>query len=189
MLKTGEWFKPEKLVSLYDKYLYITFLVVFLPLIAISFVPSCTGGAVVSAIFFTIFGFTFWWIRAFYETSFYRLTQDDIEHKRGVWFKSKTEVPYNRITNVDTNQGPVQRYVGCGQVKIQTAGSSAQTGAELIINGVENFEEIQEQIVMKVKSKKSSSAVESFEEEEDGENKLGSILKEVRKIREKLEEE
>ncbi|MEM2082887.1 MAG: PH domain-containing protein [Nitrososphaerota archaeon] len=32
---------------------------------------------------------------------FYKLTEDEIIWKRGVWFKSTGIVPYNRITNID----------------------------------------------------------------------------------------
>ncbi len=195
MAETGEWFKPEKLVALYNAYLAIVFAVFFLPPTAGAFLAWVLAEAspvipvAASAVMLLLLGFVGWWIRAFYETSFYRLTEDDIEHRRGVWFKSTTEVPYNRITNVGTHQDPVQRYVGSGQVKIQTAGSSAQTGAELTITGIGNFEEIQQAVVDRVKAKKASTAVESFEEEDHAKGDVNrQILEEIRQIRTLLEQ-
>lgn len=98
-------------------------------------------------------------------------------------------MPYNRITNVGTHQGPIQRHVGSGQVKIQTAGSSAQTGTELTITGIHNLEEIQQAVVDSVKAKKTSTAVESFEEDDHARGDVNrQILEEIRQIRALLEQ-
>jgi len=186
MADDNGWFKPDRLVALYDIYLAVVFAVFFLPAIAGLFLAGILPGAAATVVSLAILAFVYWWIRAFYKTSFYRLTDDDIEHRRGVWFKSTTEVPYNRITNVDTQQGPIQRYVDSGQVKIQTAGSSAQSGAELRITGIHNYEEIQQAVVDRVKSKKASTAVESSGEQPDMEPNR-AMLEELRRIRELLE--
>jgi membrane protein YdbS with pleckstrin-like domain len=93
-----------------------------------------------------LFGFLTWWIPTFFETADYRLTEDEIEYRRGVFFQQKSTVPYNRITNVNASQGPLQRLVGAGSVGVHTAGYGGQTGAELTIGGVGDYEEIKDQI-------------------------------------------
>lgn len=128
-----------------------------------------------------------YWIQKYYDTIFYKLTEDEIIWRRGVWFKSTGIVPYNRITNIDIIQGPISRKFGIASLKIQTAGYSAPSGgygklAELRIDGVKNFEEIRELIMRKIRSRKPI-AIETYEEE----NIDLKILNELIKIRELLE--
>ena len=92
-------------------------------------------------------------------------------------------VPYNRITNIDTTQGPISRLLGIATLKIQTAGySGQQPKAEIRIEGMEQFEELRELIMEFVRGKKPE-AVETYEEE----NNTLKILNEVVRIRELLE--
>jgi len=72
--------------------------------------------------------FIAYWIPKYYDTMLYKLTEDEIIWRRGVWFKKTGVVPYNRITNVDINQGPISRMLGIASLKIQTAGYSAPSG-------------------------------------------------------------
>jgi membrane protein YdbS with pleckstrin-like domain len=117
----------------------------------------------------------------------YKLTNSEIVWRRGVWFKKTGIVPYNRITNVDTNQGPISRMLEIASLKVQTAGYSAPSGkfgglAEIRIDGIEQFEELRELIMEFVRGKKPV-AVETYEEE----NNDLKILNELVKIRELLE--
>lgn len=61
-----------------------------------------------------IFAFLIWWTPAFYRTADYRLTDEEIEYRCGVFFQQKTTVPYNQITSVNASQGPLQRLVVVG---------------------------------------------------------------------------
>jgi membrane protein YdbS with pleckstrin-like domain len=113
----------------------------------------------------------------------YKLTENEIVWRRGVWFKSTGIVPYNRITNIDITQGPFSRKLGIAALKIQTAGYSGQQArAEIRIEGMEKFEELKELVMGFVKGKKPV-AVETYEEE----NIDLKILNELIKIRELLE--
>ncbi|WP_458190057.1 PH domain-containing protein [Haladaptatus sp. NG-WS-4] len=66
---------------------------------------------VVGGILVIVFGFVTWWIPAFYRTVDYRLTDDEIDYRRDVFFPHKSTVLYNRIVNVNAVQGPIQRLV------------------------------------------------------------------------------
>jgi membrane protein YdbS with pleckstrin-like domain len=117
----------------------------------------------------------------------YKLTKDEIEWRRGVWFKKTGIVPYNRITNVDILQGPFSRMLGIASLKIQTAGYSAPSGgfssmAEIRIEGMEDFEELREMMMKFVRGRKPM-AVETYEEDDID----LKILKELMKIRKLLE--
>jgi uncharacterized membrane protein YdbT with pleckstrin-like domain len=93
------------------------------------------------------FAFVTWWIPAYYRTADYRFADEEIEFRRGVFFQKKTTVPYNRITNVDATQGPVERLVSSGSVGIHTAGYGGQMGAELSITGIDDYEAVKDQFL------------------------------------------
>lgn len=208
----NEWFKPEKLKAYF--YLYEAIVVVLFA--AFGGTIAALGAfadapAVVTAGFVGVplvaLAFVTWWIPAFYRTAQYRLTEAEIEYHRGVFFQQKTTVPYNRITNVNAAQGPVQRIVDAGSVGIHTAGYGGQTGAELSISGISDYDDVKEQILDMVRRRPPVST-------ESGEDRLAddaaasgdgavsprvgatttteprsdAMLSELRRIRELLEE-
>ncbi len=86
------------------------------------------------------------------------MDDEEIEWRRGVWFKNTGIIPYNRITNVDIAQGPIARMLNIGTLKIQTAGYSNPnqgwgTSSEITINGVGGFEELRHVMMDRVKEK------------------------------------
>ncbi len=129
--------------------------------------------------------FVSYWIPKYYDTMLYKLTQNELIWRRGVWFKNTGIVPYNRITNIDIVQGPVSRSLGIASIKIQTAGYSGPAGggriAEITIEGMEQFEDLRELIMGFVRGKKPL-AVETYEEDINL-----KILDELVKIRELME--
>ena len=132
------------------------------------------------------------WIPRFHSSLSYLLTDSDIIVERGVWWKHKSIVPYNRVTNIDVVQGPLSRQYGLGRISIQTAGfSAAGSGggtktAEAVILGIKNFEEVKDLVVARVK-KLRPVAVETGEEPPTFENAGFKILKELERIRHILE--
>ncbi|MCZ7406160.1 MAG: PH domain-containing protein, partial [Candidatus Methanoperedens sp.] len=129
--------------------------------------------------------FVSYWIPKYYDTMLYKLTQNELIWRRGVWFKNTGIVPYNRITNIDIVQGPVSRNLGIASIKIQTAGYSGPANggriAEITIEGMEQFEDLRELIMGFVRGNKPL-AVETYEEDVNL-----KILDELVKIRELME--
>jgi membrane protein YdbS with pleckstrin-like domain len=198
MRPQNEWFKPEQL-----RRYYFTFEVIALAIVlAVAGLLAITGvlfemnplvPLVGGAIALVVFGYLTWWIPAFYRTAGYRFTDDEVEYRRGVFFQQKTTVPYNRITNVGISQGPIERFVNAGAVGIHTAGYGGQMGAELTIGGVSDFEDIQEQILDRVrerpaKATEGEDAVETVESRTDEGEEPTEMLGELRRIRELLEQ-
>ncbi len=70
------------------------------------------------------------WVGLYYESMSYELREDEVNWKRGVWFRTTGIVPYNRITNLDVRQGPLMRALGISSLAIQTAGYSGQAVPE-----------------------------------------------------------
>lgn len=136
-------------------------------------------------------GLALYWIPKFHASIAYVLEDDKITVTKGVWWKTKSFVNYNRITNVNIYQGPISRRFGLGKLSIQTAGfsgtsSSGARVAEAVILGVKNFEEIKDIIINFVKGMKPT-AVEAEAEVTPSKNINQQILAELRKIRKTLE--
>jgi membrane protein YdbS with pleckstrin-like domain len=136
-------------------------------------------------------GFTVCWIPKFHSSITYMLENDKIAITKGVWWKTKSFVPYNRITNISIYQGPISRHYGFGKLSIQTAGFSGTSSsggkmAEAVIFGVKNFEEIKDMIINFVKGIRPE-AVEAEAETKPTKNINQQILTELRKIRKAIE--
>jgi len=142
---------------------------------------------IIAVPFLFVFGFAAYWIPKYYNTLLYKLTVNEMVWRRGVWFRKTGIVPYNRITNIDIEQGPVSRKLGIGSLKIQTAGYSGAGGgkghpAEIRIEGVVHFEELREFIMGFVHGKRQAGlATGVYENTED------RVLQELVKIRKLLE--
>lgn len=200
MRAEDEWFKPEKLTAYYFLYEAVAFVLlaasagVLVYLGAFADAPPWVVALLVLPTL-AAFAFVTWWIPAYYRTADYRLTDEEIEFRRGVFFRKRTTVPYNRITNVDATQGPVQRLVDAGSVGVHTAGYGGQMGAELTITGISDYEDVKDQILAKVRHRRP----EATEGEEETDIELGTpsgretgtteVLDELRRIRELLERE
>ena len=61
------------------------------------------------------------WVGMYYESMWYELRDDEINWKRGVWFRTTGIVPYNRITNLDVRQGPFMRMLKISNLAMQTS--------------------------------------------------------------------
>jgi len=124
------------------------------------------------------------WLKMYYKSISYKITQNSIEWHRGVWFKTTSVVPFSKITNIDIIQGPIARHYKIGCLKIQTAGYSGQHASELFIVGVKNFKEVKQNLVDKIKFNIDLKESESKIKEKSTDQ---MILEEIIKIRKILE--
>ncbi len=67
-----------------------------------------------------------------------RLTPSSLELTRGVYFRSDSTIPLDRITDVRLHDDPLMRFSGIQGLKVETAGQSGATGAEGNLIGVVN---------------------------------------------------
>lgn len=130
-----------------------------------------------------------YWIPKFHSSITYSLEEDEISVSKGVWWKTKSFVPYNRITNVNIHQGPISRNFGLGKLSIQTAGFSGSTSsgvktAEAVVFGIKNFEEVKDAVMEYVIGAKPQ-AVEA--EDRPRRNVEQQILEELQRIRKAVE--
>jgi len=188
----------KKLYYMYLTIATIVFLVWILPVTAAALIFLPFDSALIVAAFlllplFFLIVFVWYWVNRYYASISYALTDHEIVVHKGVWWKKKSFVPYNRITNINIVQGPVSRRFQLGTVLIQTAGFSGGTSsagglrpAEAIILGVKNFEEIKDKIMNFVRRFKPV-AVEAQTEAMPPESVNRQILAELKKISKALE--
>lgn len=193
-----EFGADAELRSLYRAYAFIVlaggFLWWIIPLtVALTVLgEALIAGIVASAVLlpvFVILVVALYWIPKFHSSIKYVLEEDEIVVEKGVWWKTKSMVPYNRITNVNIYQGPISRHYGVGRLSIQTAGfsgvnSSGQKTAEADIIGIRNFEETKDAVMSYVKGLKPV-AVEAEAEFPKDINR--EVLEELRRIRKAVE--
>ncbi len=180
MVKIDKEFKPaSNLKKLYYSYwflLFIVFLILIIIPIAI-FAPAFVN-LFISLPLLIIFIFTALWIPKYYSTIFYKFTRNEIFWRRGVWFKATGIVPYNRITNIDINQGPISRSFGISSLRIQTAGYSvgAKASAEIRLDGIRNPTELRD-LLMDFIDKRKPVAVETYDEGDINQKILNELIK------------
>lgn len=125
---------------------------------------SFSKGLVYSGLIFIILFAIIWeiWVRMAYARWFYEFTDTNLRQERGVIWKTYSNIPYERIQNVDIRRGIIARIMGFSSVHIQTAGYSvASTGRGISSEGyipavgIQEAEEIREFIMHKISGKKS----------------------------------
>src|SRR2546430_2011278 len=77
-----------------------------------------------------------------YHTLRYCFDEEGIHMKVGILFRREVNLTYARIQDIHPRSGILQRWLGLGNVQIQTA--SGSSGPELIIEGFKEFEAIRD---------------------------------------------
>lgn len=60
------------------------------------------------------------------------LTDRTLDIKKGIWNKTESTIPLEKITDLQLFQGPIMRYFGIHGFKVETAGQSSPTGGALV---------------------------------------------------------
>ena len=67
--------------------------------------------------------FNFVWPSLKYNRTFWRLSEDGLEIRRGVVWRHQISVPRARVQHADVVQGPLQRHYGVATLIVHTAGT------------------------------------------------------------------
>jgi putative membrane protein len=93
----------------------------------------------------------------------YEFTADQLRIERGIIWKRYSNIPYQRIQNVDITRGVVARILGFSTVNIQTAGFSGNANGQMAQSegyipavSVDEAEKIREFVVKKISKRKGS---------------------------------
>lgn len=87
----------------------------------------------VVAIWLVLFTISIIYVIKSYHYEGYALREKDIMYKSGIFFKSVTIIPFNRVQHCEIQQGPIERYFNLGSLLLYTAGGSS---SDLIIKGL-----------------------------------------------------
>jgi membrane protein YdbS with pleckstrin-like domain len=200
-MNIGEEFRPSpKMMLLYFTYLAL----IMIPLFAIGFGALLllllyfneSFAAMVFALAYllpitAIALFTMYWIPKYYRSIKYILTESEVRAERGVWWKLRQAIPYSRIMNAETIQGPLSRRYKIGTVDIYTAGYTGQAGgssgpakrrSEAAFMSREDYIELREQILGFVKGRPLFGALAAATDATPRE-----MLEELKAIRKLLE--
>jgi membrane protein YdbS with pleckstrin-like domain len=101
--------------------------------------------------------------RMAYKRWFYEFTDSNLKLERGIIWKRYSNVPYERVQNVDIHRGILARMLGFSSVMIQTAGYSGagrgmHTEGYLPAVDIDAAEKIRDFLMKKI-SKRSSGGL------------------------------
>ncbi|MBI2629879.1 PH domain-containing protein [Candidatus Pacearchaeota archaeon] len=117
--------------------------IISLPIIIGLKFPLYLGVALFMIILTALVIFNQLYITWFYNRWFYEFTPDNLKIERGIIWKKYSNIPYERVQNVDITRGIFARIFGFSSVNIQTAGYSGYGGGlmgEGFIPGVDKDE-------------------------------------------------
>ena len=84
-----------------------------------------------------------------YHSLRYSFDADGISMRYGVLFRREVHLTYGRMQDIHLSQNVVERWLGIGQVTVQTAGGGS--GSDLSIVGVTNFEAIRDYLYSRMR--------------------------------------
>jgi len=99
------------------------------------------------------------YLPAYVRTLKYELSSEDLRVQGGVFWRRKKVIPFHKITNLNTLQGPLERRFGLGHLNVQTAGHGANTSPEGKLVGLEEFDATKEEVMAKVRLVKSEATM------------------------------
>ena len=86
----------------------------------------------------------------------YEFTPTNLKIEKGIIWKKYSNIPYERVQNIDIHRGIIARIFGFSTIQIQTAGFSGMPYSEGNIPavGIEHSEKIREFLMKKITGRK-----------------------------------
>lgn len=137
---------------------------VFIPIVILVVIPAILYGV---------------WVSLYYRSIVFRVEEDHVYGRKGVWWVKEKRVPYNLVSEVRFRQGPVQRRLGLANIDVFTPATGVQR-PELSLFQIEASQAQELLSLLRLKTGILSSRERRVIEEE--------ILKELKEIRKILEE-
>jgi putative membrane protein len=88
-----------------------------------------------------------------YRTLRYDFDEEGMTARWGILFRREISLTYARIQDIHLVSNVVERWLGLGRVEIQTA--SGQSAAELTIEGLPDFEQIRDELYMRMRGNRA----------------------------------
>src|SRR5258705_277782 len=124
----------------------------------------CTGPGIVASLPYLYFRF---------HTLRYRFDAEGIHMKVGILFRREVNLTYARIQDIHLRSNILQRWLGLGNVQVQTA--SGSSGPELVIEGFKEFEAIRDFLYTRMRGYQTQGDASAH----DSEKIAGSALRQT----------
>lgn len=115
-----------------------------------------------------------------YHTMRYRFDAQGVKMSWGILFRREINLTYARIQDIHLTSNIIERWLGLARIQVQTA--SGSSGAEMTIEGVEEFEALRDFLYTKMRGTKHPDAVAEGAQATlvtGGDTELASVLREV----------
>lgn len=89
-----------------------------------------------------------------YHTLRYSFDSEGVSMRWGILFRREVNLTYARIQDIHLTSGPIQRWFGLADLHVQTASGSA--AAEMVIEGLLEFEEVRDFLYGRMRGAKDS---------------------------------
>jgi putative membrane protein len=122
----------------------------------------------------------------------YIIREDRITIHKGILTKTKQNIPLRSVTDFALSRTIYDRVLGIGSIRIQTAGQSqTASGYEGCLTGLLDYESLHNELREKLSVLHPGSGPLTTEDStrEPGDNLLGQILDELKKIRQNTEKQ
>jgi membrane protein YdbS with pleckstrin-like domain len=135
-----------------------------------------------------IFGSILMLIPPYVNSMSYQVHGSEIVVFKGLINKTEKHVPFRTVTNISSRAGPLDRFLGIGNVFIETAGQSGHmAGPEERIEGVRVYKEVRDFILKELRKFRAPYATTTEFEGSSGLSAENSpIVKELREIKDIL---
>ena len=119
------------------------------------------------------------------------LTERTLDIKKGIFNKTESTIPLEKITDLQLFQGPVMRFFGLYGFKVETAGQSSPTGGSLVnIVGIVDTKAFR-QAVLEQRDRMTAGAaampVTRTRAHEPGDPQITALLTEIRDSLQRIE--
>ena len=186
--------KPD--LKLFKKHIIVTLIVsiIFFPL----FIVFCTfeNSPKINGDLLLQYGSIGWFVLAAIILAFdklwinnltYVIKGNSITIYSGIFTKIEQNIPNKKVTDFVLYRNLLDRFLGIGSIKVQTAGASGESGFEGVIDGLADYESIHKELRERLEQINSDSSKISNNISSDSENSLLSdILYELKDINKKL---
>ena len=127
-----------------------------------------------------------WYGREFMRRQSARLTTQALEIRKGVFFRSESTIPLNRITDLRMHDGPLMRHYNVRGMKVETAGQSGVEGSEGDLLGVVDAAQFRD-AVLRQRQKALDAEQSTDSPASGGAEGVTGILTEIRDILARIE--
>ncbi len=116
----------------------------------------------------------------------YIIKDTSITIYQGIFTKVEQNIPDRKVTDFILRRGLLDRFLGIGSIKIQTAGGSGEMGYEGILSGILDYEEVHKNLRDKLVNIQTPSSAPIQQTENANDLVLNEILAELKDINKKI---